>query len=144
MIKSKLKKWIILLISILFVLSVNFSIKNSKSYDSYVNEFTHIDLEGLSQKISRKDSFFLFLGKETCPACVEFVPKLVDAKNEESAEVYYLDVNKYKGQKEYEKFKMKYNLKYVPSILIFNEKGELQIPNVPENKKEIKLLLKEL
>lgn len=59
------------------------SIKNTESYSEYkqeLNNLKKISVEEFQQKTERNDNFYVLWGRETCPYCVDFLPKLVKEK----------------------------------------------------------------
>lgn len=103
--------------------------KEIESYRNIVQNFTSISAKDITNKINNGDAFYLFIGKETCPYCREFAPKLEEASsifNNTSSDsetnvegkIYYLDLT----NEDYESvsdFTSKYSIDTVPAFHYF-------------------------
>ncbi|MDO5026561.1 MAG: thioredoxin family protein [Tissierellia bacterium] len=90
-----------------------------KDYDQSVKAFKKVDIKELNEKVDNKDDFVVYLGRKTCPFCLKLVPDLEDIMKELGQDTYYLDVEE--TNKEMDAFFDKYNLEYVPSLLVFKQ-----------------------
>lgn len=61
------------------------------TYD--VSKFKRISLEQLVERIKDKEETLVFLGRETCPYCVKFVPVLNESLSLLKIPVYYVDAS---------------------------------------------------
>lgn len=61
-----------------------------KTYSDIVSDFKKISIEELVVKQNNDDTFVLYVGRESCPYCSAFVPKLYIAK-QNTEDIYYLD-----------------------------------------------------
>lgn len=98
-----------------------------KNYKDTVADFTKITVPEITEKINNGDAFYLFAGKDTCPYCHEFSPKLREATSifEESStnsivesKIYYLDLTNASNQETLD-FASKYNIDTVPAFQYF-------------------------
>ena len=83
--------------------------------DSYKEAMTYVKKIRLSEvkdKINNKENFILYIGRESCPYCQKFAPKL--------AVVYYLD-NDSKERKDITSFAHDMNIKTVPNLSSFKK-----------------------
>lgn len=65
--------------------------EETKEYRSQVEAFKSIDLKTLERKIDTNDSLYVYIGRESCPYCRIFVPKLEQASTNTQTLIYYLD-----------------------------------------------------
>ena len=104
-----MKNKYIIIVTIVYLLFGLKVIKNSfvnyyskDEYDIAVEEFIEIDVDQL-EKIERP--YFLYVGRKTCPFCVNFVPKLMNAVKEMDTQVYYLNSEKTEFDKKLTEFR---------------------------------------
>lgn len=127
--------------------------KEIESYRNIVQNFTSISAKDITNKINNGDAFYLFVGKETCPYCREFAPKLEEASsifdntssNSETnveGKIYYLDLT----NEDYESvsdFTSKYSIDTVPAFHYFEgqiyhseikdiDSGEITVDEIKE------------
>lgn len=88
-------KKVLILLSLLLIIIVTFTAYLTTlpqtEYQIAVNRLQKISLEDVEQKIQHQESFYLYTGRESCPYCQEFVPKLAEAVDKTGTTVYYLD-----------------------------------------------------
>ena len=89
------RKKVLILLSLLLIIIVTFTAYLTTlpqtEYQIAVNRLQKISLEDVEQKIQHQESFYLYTGRESCPYCQEFVPKLAEAVDKTGTTVYYLD-----------------------------------------------------
>lgn len=137
------KKYVILFVFVIIFVT-GFYVSNLKSrvnndnvevtqselekYNSKVATFIKIEPKNLTKKIKEiqnTESFFVYFGRPTCVYCREFVPKLEKYKNEfMTKEVYYVDTEDTKKNKELSDLRDSYGVKFVPSLLYFSNENE--------------------
>ena len=103
------------------LMSFGSAFSSTSEYQTIVAHFSNVSVETVLNKIANSDKFILYLGRETCPFCVDFVPILDKVSTSEKKEIFYLDTEK--GTDDYEsveEFRKKYKINYVPSLIIFN------------------------
>ncbi|MEG0284063.1 MAG: hypothetical protein RR543_04470 [Erysipelotrichales bacterium] len=70
-------------------------IKESYGYDSLENlkhNIVKLSYEDLKAKVDKKESFFIMIGRPSCPPCVMSIPSYSSISQEEGVkEVYYFD-----------------------------------------------------
>ena len=88
-------KKVLILLSLLLILIVAFTAclitQPQTDYQIAVNRFQKISIEAVEQKIQHQESFYLYTGREGCPYCQKFAPKLAKAVDKTKRTVYYLD-----------------------------------------------------
>ncbi|EOH1637217.1 thioredoxin [Enterococcus faecalis] len=104
-------------VGVLFIRSIVSSYEHiTKNYTKIVSE----EVYGIP------DGSILYVGRETCPVCVSFIPKFSDALSEDEHSVYYLDTQNEKEHNfvELKQFIDKESITSVPT-LILKKNGEL-------------------
>lgn len=138
----------ILLITFVLVSCSSNTLKddNPKEYQDYVTEFQKINLDELNEKIDNNDSFYLYIGKESCSYCQIFVPKLYDASKKSDVTIYYWDVENLAKDDQTNSFLEKYQIEYTPTLLKFNKDktfDNIEFDSEKINSEELQDLLKE-
>ena len=87
-------------------------------YQIAVNRLQKISLEAVEQKIQHQESFYLYTGRESCPYCQEFAPKLAKAVDKTTTTVYYLD-SEHIGKSSWNSFKTNVGFKIIPNLTYF-------------------------
>ena len=87
-------------------------------YQIAVNRLQKISLEAVEQKIQHQESFYLYTGRESCPYCQEFVPKLAEAVDKTGTTVYYLD-SENMDKTSWNNFKTTVGFKTIPNLTYF-------------------------
>lgn len=83
----------------------------------------------------------MYIGRETCPVCRDFVPILYDYSNNNDTKVYYLDSTNTDQDKELKKFRDDNSIMYVPSLMICVNK-KITFPKIPEDVEDLDRILK--
>ena len=110
-------------ISLLAILYLNFKKREIITPDSYKEAMTYvkkIPLSEVQEKINNKEDFILYIGRESCPYCQKFAPKLAVAIQKTNQTVYYLD-NDSKERKDITAFAHDMNVKTVPNLSTFKK-----------------------
>ena len=88
-------KKVLILLSLLLIIIVTFTAYLTTlpqtEYQIAIKRLQKISLEAVEQKIQHKESFYLYTGREGCPYCQKFAPKLAEAVDKTETTVYYLD-----------------------------------------------------
>lgn len=71
-----------------------------------------------------KDSFLLYIGRETCPYCQKFVKELSKVSEKFGKTIYYLDSENVSEDKELQEVGKKFNIKAVPTLLNITTKNK--------------------
>lgn len=137
----KHKKIFILSILIVLVVFVFILITNRSDYKKQVGSFNKVKAQDIEQLIDSDENIILYIGRETCPACRDFVPILYDYSNNNDINVYYLDSTETDEDKELKKFRDDNNIMYVPSLMICVNK-KITFPKIPENVEDLDRILK--
>ena len=87
-------------------------------YQIAVNRLQKISLEAVEQKIQHKESFYLYTGREGCPYCQKFAPKLAKAVDKTETTVYYLD-SEHIDKTSWNNFKTTVGFKTIPNLTYF-------------------------
>ena len=89
------RKKVLILLSLLLIIIGTFTgyltTLAQTDYQIAVNRLQMISLEAVEQKIQHQEGFYLYTGRESCPYCQEFAPKLAKAVDKTETTVYYLD-----------------------------------------------------
>lgn len=137
----KHKKIFILSVLIVLVVFVFILITNRSDYKKQVGSFNKVNAQDIEQLIDSDENIILYIGRETCPACRDFVPILYDYSNNNDINVYYLDSTETDKDKELKKFRDDNNIMYVPSLMICVNK-KITFPKIPENVEDLDRILK--
>lgn len=137
----KHKKIFILSVLIVLVIFVFILITNRSDYKKQVGSFNKVKAQDIEQLIDSDENIILYIGRETCPACRDFVPILYDYSNNNGINIYYLDSTKTDKDKELKKFRDDNNIMYVPSLMICVNK-KITFPKIPEDVEDLDRILK--
>lgn len=85
-------------------------------YAKAVKDFQEISIEDLEEKLGTDEDFILYIGRETCPYCRAFVPKLHQAAKETEIPVLYIDSEE-DPTGQLEQFRKASGIETVPSLL---------------------------
>ena len=115
-------KKVLILLSLLLILIVIFTAclttQPQTDYQIAVNRLQKISLEAVEQKIQHQESFYLYTGRESCPYCQEFAPKLAKAVDKTKITVYYLD-SEHIDKTSWNNFKITIGFKTIPNLTYF-------------------------
>ena len=115
-------KKVLILPSLLLIVIVTFTAYLTAlpqtDYQIAVNRLQMISLETVEQKIQHQESFYLYTGRESCPYCQEFVPKLAEAVDKTRTTVYYLDSENI-DKTSWNNFKTTVGFKTIPNLTYF-------------------------
>lgn len=137
--KNKKRIFVIFLIIVLLC----YIILKSQSKDEYqksIQTFDIVDISDIDNKVKKGQNFILYIGRETCPECRVFAPILSEVAKDNNLKVLYLDSTDTEKTKNLKDFRDKYNILYVPSLLI-SKGGNLYTPEIPESKDELEKIL---
>ena len=115
-------KKVLILLSLLLIIIVTFTAYLTTlpqtDYQIAVNRLQKISLKTVEQKIQHQESFYLYTGRESCPYCQEFVPKLAEAVDKTETTVYYLD-SEHIDKTNWNNFKTTVGFKTIPNLTYF-------------------------
>lgn len=109
----------------LFISKNNSWIYRTTEYVQATNHFVQLDNSTIQNDMNtqKKQIRFVYLGRETCPYCREFAPKLKEASKSINARIYYIDTEN--KTDELTKFAEQYHIDSIPTLLVFKD-GQLQ------------------
>src|SRR5699024_12537800 len=88
-------------LSILFFILSGCSYTNETNsvieYQEIVENFNEISPNEISNKINNDNTFYLFIGRESCPYCRMFVPKLNKVEVKNDIQIKYLNIKNSKN-----------------------------------------------
>ena len=132
---SPRKRFIVSFIALFFMMSIinprvyvsndNTLVYRSSEYVQATRHFVQLDNSTLQNEMDtqKKQIRFVYVGRETCPYCREFAPKLRKAARSINATVYYIDTEN--KTDELAKFAEQYHIDSIPTLLVFKD-GQLQ------------------
>ncbi|RRD94630.1 hypothetical protein EII15_22330, partial [Bacillus licheniformis] len=80
-----------------------------------VSTFQATTFAEANEKMNAGDEFFLYIGREDCPACKKFVPLLKKIREEKGFDVLYVDANV--EDPDFPEMIAKYRLEYIPILM---------------------------
>lgn len=86
--------------------------------------FSEIDIDALNKKIDNQEQFFLFTGRITCQWCRIVAPKLRSVIERKEIEMYYLNSEETEQNEMLSRFRDKYKITTVPSVIFFAGSSE--------------------
>ena len=109
----------------LFISKNNSWIYRTTEYVQATNHFVQLDNSTIQNDMNtqKKQIRFVYLGRETCPYCREFAPKLKEAAKSINTTIYYIDTEN--KTDELAKFAEQYHIDSIPTLLVFKD-GQLQ------------------
>ncbi len=109
----------------LFIFKNNSWIYRTSEYVQATNHFVQLDNATIQNDMNtqKKQIRFVYVGRETCPYCREFAPKLKEAAKSINARIYYIDTEN--KTDELAKFAEQYHIDSIPTLLVFKD-GKLQ------------------
>lgn len=116
---------ILLIAPPLFIFKNNSWMYRTSEYVRTTGHFIHLDNSTIQNQMDsqKKQIRFVYVGRETCPYCREFAPKLKEAAKSINAIIYYIDTEN--KTDELAKFAEQYHIDSIPTLLIFKD-GQLQ------------------
>ena len=109
----------------LFIFKNNSWIYRTTEYVQATRHFVELDNSRIQEDMKdlKRQLRFVYIGRETCPYCREFAPKLKQAAKETNSTIYYIDTEN--KADELAKFAEQYHIDSIPTILVFKD-GQLQ------------------
>mgnify|MGYP000876876473 FL=1 len=132
---SPRKRFIVSFIALFFMMSIinpriyvsndNSLVYRSSEYVQATRHFVQLDNSTIQNEMDtqKKQIRFVYVGRETCPYCREFAPKLKEASRSSNARIYYIDTEN--KTDELAKFAEQYHIDSIPTLLVFKD-GQLQ------------------
>ena len=116
---------ILLIAPPLFISKNNSWVYRTTEYVQATRHFVQLDNSTIQNQMDsqKKQIRFVYVGRETCPYCREFAPKLKEASRSINARIYYIDTEN--KTDELAKFAEQYYIDSIPTLLVFKD-GQLQ------------------
>ena len=116
---------ILLIAPPLFISKNNAWIYRTTEYVQTTRHFVELDNTRIQENMKdlKRQIRFVYVGRETCPYCREFAPKLKEASRSINARIYYIDTEN--KTDELSKFAEQYHIDSIPTLLVFKD-GQLQ------------------
>lgn len=96
----------------------------NESYQEAVQSFQKITIDQLEEKLDDKEPMMIYVGRETCPKCVEMAPLWANTVDQEDILMYYFDTDEHRDQEKAKDFYEGYKLSTIPVILVLNVPNE--------------------
>lgn len=93
--------------------------------EAYKQAMTHVEEIKVESLADKKEHYFLYVGRITCPHCLIFAPKLGQIVSETKDKVYYINSENSQANALLTEFRQKHDIKYVPFFGYF-ENGQLK------------------
>ena len=90
------------------------------SYQDAIKHTKVVNIREIRSKITNRESFILYIGRESCPDCQRFAPNLAVAIQKSNKIVYYLD-NDSSEKREITEFAREMNIKTVPNLTFYKD-----------------------
>ncbi len=91
------------------------------SFQELIQDFISVSVEEAERLLSQKERAILFLGRETCPYCQRFVPKLHSVAQSTGASVYFIDSSN--PDPRLQDLRTRYQVATVPALLYAKPTG---------------------
>ena len=116
---------ILLIAPPLFISKNNSWIYRTTEYVQATRHFVELDNSRIQEDMKdlKRQLRFVYVGRETCPYCREFAPKIKEASKSINARIYYIDTEN--KTDELAKFAEQYHIDSIPTLLVFKD-GQLQ------------------
>lgn len=105
-------------------------------YAVSTKNFIPVTIDEVNQKIANGDTFYLYLGRETCVWCRMIAPHYQKAFDNAHTDLYYLDSTDSKENPPLQKFRDNLGLDTVPQLIAFS-KGNHQVLDISTDSKQI-------
>lgn len=137
MLKSK-KSIAVLILALLIVIISAIGIKyfGKTEYQKITGGFTSTDVGTIEKYLEDKEDFVLYLGRETCPYCVDVMPILNKSVKKYGINMLYIDTTNTEEREDLKSFRNKHEIIYVPNLMIFKN-GDLSFPIIPKTQEEM-------
>ena len=102
--------------------------------DGYVNDDNHLDYltkQEFAKKLNSGERFVIYVGRATCPYCHEYRSKQDGALENLDANIFSLDTEFYKNDKDVANFRDILGIEYVPTVAVI-ENGKV-VSEMPES-----------
>lgn len=104
----------------------DYELKMKRLYRSIVKNYTKVSAGDIIDR-NLKNNSFVYIGRESCPFCREFVPMLNELLLKSNNKVYYLDTESDSKNPRIQEFYQKFSIDGVPALLYFKKDGAYEI-----------------
>lgn len=132
----------VLLLSFLSVVVIWFQ-RRSFTYEQALTSFQSIRMDEVPVLIAETDKALLYVGRESCPYCVDFVHLADEEGLGDGIPSFALDSSLYEEDPDYLAFKEAYSQVYVPALYLIS-KGYITPLQVPQDKEAMDTLIQHI
>ncbi|EUJ32894.1 thioredoxin family protein [Listeria cornellensis] len=129
-------KYIIVVITIIFI-----ALSVACSNDVGINKVEKSEEILSLLNDGSKETTFVYFGRQNCPYCKKFYPKLEKVVNENRMNVYYYDTKSHKGDTDFEKVLSEYGVEEIPYLAKVKDGKIMGVLNQAQNEKEVKTFM---
>ena len=106
--------------------------KSITEYRKSIKSFNTISVEKLNKQKPKYS--FIYVGRETCPYCREYLPILKKVKNEYEADkqIYYLDVLNIENDSSLQKIVTEYSIQSIPNLIYIRDDGSFEKTDISD------------
>ncbi|MCW6662276.1 hypothetical protein NHG23_00065 [Aerococcaceae bacterium NML190073] len=97
-------------------------------YKTVVAQFEKVDVATVDKMHENKEAFILYVGRETCPDCREYVPGLLRLSKKHNVRIAYLDVLDIANNPQIEAYRERAGIRFVPSLVVYKADGTVIYP----------------
>lgn len=94
-----------------------------KKYKEDIKDFNELTAKEALAKIDDNESFFLYLGRDSCPYCREFAPSLDKKSKEKNITINYVDTEDAGTDLNIDSLIERYDVEFVPTLIYLSEYG---------------------
>ena len=130
---------LIVTITTLFIVGLNIKSNNKTTienegseYQLLIQSLTPLSVSEFEEKELAEEDFLVFLGRESCPYCVEFLPVLIQNLKKNNLSIFYVDTEDTETNTDLKKLRSRLNINQVPT-LIFIQKESSKIYDLNDN-----------
>ncbi|VTS12492.1 bacterocin transport accessory protein [Streptococcus pseudoporcinus] len=87
-------------------------------YQEAISHFTEVTIHQVVDTINQKEKMILYLGRETCPYCRLFAPKLAEVSQDGGYQVSYLPSDSLVDLVAIQDFRARNQITTVPALLV--------------------------
>lgn len=106
--------------------------KSVTEYRKTIKSFSTISVETLNKQKPKHS--FIYVGRETCPYCREYLPILKKVINEYEADkqVHYLDVLNIENDSSLQKLLTEYSIQSIPNLIYIKDDGSFEKTDISD------------
>lgn len=98
-------------------------------YENYVKDFEVVDIDSIYTKMRTNEIFYLYVGRITCPWCIDFIPILHEFSETNGVMIHYLDSTDTETDFKLKNFREFHDIDTVPALLIYDKNQKLSKVN---------------